>query len=141
MSDHEAPELPVLERARGLNRSKQPSEDDRRRHELSHLPHVPWCTICCRARTIDDPHHAVTHDESIDSLPKIVGDYAEIKMKRDTTPMRVLLVVDSSTGYLGATDLVQKGGSSGVAAKWMANWLETIDFARMNSAIRCRAVD
>ena len=27
--------------------------------------------------------------------------------------MRVLLVVDSSTGYLGATDVDQKGGSSG----------------------------
>ena len=64
-------------------------------------------------------------------LPKIVCDYAEIKMKGDTTPMRVLFVVDSSTGYLGATDLDQKGGSSGFAAKWMAKWLESIGDARM----------
>ena len=61
------------------------------------------------------------HEESVDSLPKIVGDYAEIKMKGET-PMRVILVVDSSTGYLGATDVDQKGGSSGFAAKWMAKW-------------------
>ena len=47
-------------------------------------------------------------------------DYAEIKMKGDTTSMRVLLVVDSSIGHLGATDVDQKGGSSGFAAKWMA---------------------
>ena len=59
-SEYEAPKIPVLEGARGVNRSKQSSEADRRRHELSHLPHVPWCTICCRARTIDDPHHVVT---------------------------------------------------------------------------------
>ena len=35
-------------------------------------------------------------------------------MKGDTTPMRV---VDSSTGYLQPTDVGQKGGSSGFAAK------------------------
>ena len=53
------------------------------------------------------------HEESVESLPKVVCDYAEIKMKGDTTPMRVLLVVDSSTGYPGPTDVDQKGGSSG----------------------------
>ena len=51
-----------------MNRSKQATESERRRHELSHLPHVPWCTICCRARTIDDAHHVVIHEESVDSL-------------------------------------------------------------------------
>ena len=107
-SEYEAPQIPVLEGVRGESRSKQPSEADRRRHELSHMPHVQWCTICCRARTSDDPHHVVTHDESVESLPKNVCHYAEIKMKGDTTPMRVPPLVDSSTGYIGATDVDQK---------------------------------
>ena len=131
VSECEAAQIPVLGGAREVNRSKQPTESERRRHELSHLPHVPWCTICCRARTIDDAHHVVIHEESVDSLPKIVCDYAEIKMKGDTTPMRVLLVVDSSDGYLGATDVDQKGGSSGFPAKWMAKWLESTGYTRM----------
>ena len=50
----------------------------------------------------------MTHDESVDSLPKIVCDYVEIKMKGDTIPMRVLLVVVLSVGFLGATDVDQK---------------------------------
>ena len=108
VSECEAPQIPVLEGAREVNRSKQPTESERRRHELNHLPHVPWCTICCRARTIDDAHHVVIHEESVDSLPKMVCDYAEINMKGDTTPMRGLLVVVSSAGYLGATDVDQK---------------------------------
>ena len=62
----EAPQIPVLEGAREVNRSKQPTESERRRRELSHLPHVPWCTICCRARTIDAAHHVVIHEESVD---------------------------------------------------------------------------
>ena len=69
VSECEAPQIPMLEGAHQVNRSKQPSE--RRRHELSHLPHVPWCTICCRARTIDDAHHVVIHEESVDSLPRL----------------------------------------------------------------------
>ena len=72
VSECEAPQISVLEGARGVNRSKQPTESERRRHELSHLLHAPWCMICCRARTIDDAHHVVNHEESVDSLPKIV---------------------------------------------------------------------
>ena len=128
VSESEAAHIPVLGGAREVNRSKQPTESSRRRHDLSHLPHVPWCTICCRARTIDDAHHVVILEESVDSLPKIV---CEIMMKGDTTPMSVLLVVDSSTGYLGATDVGQKGGSSGFVAKWTAKWLEATGYARM----------
>ena len=109
VSECEAPQIQVLEGAREVNSSKQSTEPERRRHELSHLPYVPWCTICCRARTIDDAHHVVIHEESVDSFPKIVCDKTEIKMKGDTTPMRVLLVVDSPTGYLGATDVDLKG--------------------------------
>ena len=135
VSECEAAQIPVLGGAREVNRSKQPTESERRRHELSHLPHVPWCTICCSARTIDDAHHVVIHEESVDSLLKIVCGYAEIKMKGNTTLMRVLLVVDSATGYLGATDVDQKGGSSGCAAKWMAKWLESTGCARNESAI------
>ena len=45
--------------------------------------------------------------------------------------MRVLLVVDSSTGYLGSTDVDQKGDSSAFVAKLMAKWLESIGYARM----------
>ena len=39
------------------------------------------------------------HEESVDSLPKIVCDYAEIKMKGDTTPMSVLFVVGISCSH------------------------------------------
>ena len=80
---------------------------------------------------LDDAHHVVIHEESVDSLPKIERDYAEIKMKGDTTPIRVPLVVDSSTGYLGATDVDHKVGSSGFAAKWMATWLVATGYTRV----------
>ncbi len=128
---YEAPQVPVLERSTWSKQIKTTFS--------SHLLHAPWCTICCRARTIDDPCHVVTHDESVDSLPKIVCGCAELKMKGDTTPKRVRLVVDSSTGYLGAIDVDQKGGSCGSAATWMAKWLVSTGCARMK--VQSDAID
>ena len=52
-------------------------------------------------------------------------------MNGDTTPFRALLVIDASTAYLEATDVDQKGGNSGFAAKWLAEWLESTGYARM----------
>ena len=46
-------------------------------------------------------------------------------MRGDTTPMKVFLVVDSLTGYLGATDVDQKGVSSGFAVKSMVKLLDS----------------
>ena len=52
LADVDAPQILLgwMEHVK-LNRSRQPSETERRKHELTHLPHVPWCIICCRART------------------------------------------------------------------------------------------
>ena len=47
------------------------------------------------------------HEESVDSLPKIVCDYAEIMLKGDTTPMGVLLVVDNEQDVLEPQMLIK----------------------------------
>ena len=54
-------------------------------------------------------------------------------MKGDTTPMKVLLVVDSSTGYLGGTDVDQRVAVLALLQKWMAKWLESTGYARMKA--------
>ena len=83
--------IPVFGGAREVNRSKQPPENERRKkHHRAHLPQVLRCTMCCRARAIDDPHPAAIRDENFDARPIIDCDYAEIKMKRDSTPLQVI---------------------------------------------------
>ena len=65
------------------------------------------------------------HDESIDALPTIECDYAEIKMAGDTTPIRVPLVYESSTGYFGGTDVDRKKVVVGVLLQngWLSGWI------------------
>ena len=73
----------------------------------------------------DDPHHAVIHEESIDALPQLECNFVEIQTKGDTTSTRVLLVVDSSTGYLGATDVDERAAVLGFCCKngWLSSWI------------------
>ena len=37
-----------------------PTEEERRRHELTHLPYAAWCEDCVMTRTKDDPHNRAT---------------------------------------------------------------------------------
>ena len=56
---------------------------DGQHHKSLTLFHVPWCTICCRVRTMYDPHPAVLCDESFGAVANVECDYAEIKMTED----------------------------------------------------------
>ena len=33
-----------------------PSDKDREAHELTHLPTQPWCSVCVRAKGVDERH-------------------------------------------------------------------------------------
>ena len=116
--------VPVLDGAREVNRSKQSSGEERLKHNPTLPHHVPCPRLMIH-------FHQYSSREFLFHFRTLECDDAEIKMKGDTTSMKVLHVVDSSSRYLGATDVDHKGGSSGVAAKWRAEWLESTGDARM----------
>ena len=39
-----------------LPEPRGPSDDERRRHEVTHVPYAPWCPICVESRAIDARH-------------------------------------------------------------------------------------
>ena len=51
---------------RGMAVPETPSDKDREAHELTHLPTQPWCSVCVRARGVDERH-----------LPRPAGERAE----------------------------------------------------------------
>ena len=50
--------LPV-EAPRLLPEPRGPSDDERRRHEATHIPYASWCPICVESRGVDDRHSSV----------------------------------------------------------------------------------
>ena len=52
--DESMPEPDVV--PRGVAVPETPSDKDREAHELTHLPTQPWCSVCVRAKGIDERH-------------------------------------------------------------------------------------
>ena len=102
LADVDALQIPVLERAPKVNRSRQPSEREGR-HSLASCS-----VVYCLSQS--------AHNRRPTSCRKLSVTLPKTKMKRDTTPMRVLLVGDSSMGQLGPM-FIKKGGGSDFCCK------------------------
>ena len=55
----EAEEAPI----RVTRNPADPTPEERARHNTTHLPHRPWCSICVEARAREDPHYRQTAKE------------------------------------------------------------------------------
>ena len=77
--DESMPEPDVV--PRGVAVPETPSDKDREAHELTHLPTQPWCSVCVRAKDIDERHLRRPAGEraeaqGVDHMPVIQFDYA-----------------------------------------------------------------
>ena len=57
----------------------QPSEVERERHMVSHLPPSPWFELWVTGRGKDDPHLRSDLREKVEQLPVIAFDFAFVK--------------------------------------------------------------
>ena len=57
----------------------QPSEVERRRHMVNHLPPAPWCELCVMGRGKDDPHLRSDLREKEEELPVTAIDLGFVK--------------------------------------------------------------
>ena len=63
-----------------MNDPKEPSEEERRNHELTHLPYRSWCRHCVGGRGTNAPHkkqnsHGDLHELHLDFA--FMGDEGE----------------------------------------------------------------
>ena len=66
---------------RGVTVPETPSDKDREAHELTHLTTQPWCSVCVRAKGVDERHLRRPAGEraeaqGVDHMPMIQFDYA-----------------------------------------------------------------
>ena len=66
---------------RGVAVPETPSDKDREAHELTHLPTQPWCSVCVRAKGVDERHlrrpaGECVEAQGVDHVPVIQFDYA-----------------------------------------------------------------
>ena len=76
-----------------------PSPRTRRRHQATHLPYAPWCSMCVAGRSKDRPHLRQSGTEV--RPPQVQMDYAYLKAAADagTNVPPVLVAIAKPGGY------------------------------------------
>ena len=79
--DESMPEPDVA--PRGVAVPETPPDKDRESNELTHLSTQPWCSVCVRAKGVDErdfrrPAGERAEDQGVDHMPVIQFDYAHL---------------------------------------------------------------
>ena len=84
----------------------EPSEHERRLHELTHLPYRDWCEHCVRSKGRQS--HAVKKKKN-DRQPVIQIDFSFMATENDLPTRTILNATDVQPGYSMAVVLPSKG--------------------------------
>ena len=97
--------------ARGLPAPTEPTKAEVEWHNLTHVPHAPWCSVCVRGRGRDRRHEAQGAEARADSesWPYIQVDYFFMKYRDEEVAQPYLSAVDSKYGRCMAVKCVTKG--------------------------------
>jgi hypothetical protein len=75
-----------------------PSADERKAHEVTHLPYQQWCPVCVSCKAADSPHHRLP-EEGADGTPVVEFDYGFVSPtgQADECEAPVVLVARAET--------------------------------------------
>ena len=90
-------------RATGPPTPQQPTEQERREHELTHLPYRSWCPTCVQSKGRQD-----NHPKRTSKTPVIQVDLMYYKALGEKQATSVLTAVDVETGMCMAVQLEDK---------------------------------
>ena len=84
-------------KAKGLKVPKEPTDQEREAHNMTHVPYATWCPICVKAKGKEDHHKTcVLKDPAIQVDFNFGGTSGSV--------LRVLLTAcDVQTGLISAT--------------------------------------
>ena len=75
----------------------EPSEFEKQKHHLTHIPCQPWCTSCVKAQA--EPHKRTERIIEDSELPLIQCDYLMLKDVAGTGGLKVLSMYVRTFGY------------------------------------------
>eukprot|EP00971_Amphidinium_carterae_P329121 6461411-Amphidinium_carterae.2 len=114
--------------AKGRAHPTGPSEAERRRHELTHLPTRSWCSACTRGKSRSNQHRKVSIEEKRDRTPLIQMDY--LYPEGQSGPAG-LSIYDCAPGYCAALSVEHKGPSDAFASKFVLQFLKEVGHAEV----------
>ena len=127
---HEAPPPPEPD-VRPLRDPGQPTERERRQHELTHLPFRPWCADCVAGAAAANPHRRHGPRADDEGLVKISVDYGFMSTGDDENESRTLLVMHASRSKAVMARVVAgKGRQDPSAVAWIIEQVRRLGVGR-----------
>ena len=103
-----------------------PSSDERKAHEVTHLPYQQWCPVCVSCKAADLPHRKLP-EEGADDTPVVEFDYGFVSPTGQSddceTPV-VLVARVKQSGYSFATVVKVKGAGDTAAVQGVLGFLQ-----------------
>ena len=85
---------------------RDPSEFEKQKHNLTHIPFQPWCTSCVKGKAQAEPHKRTERIIEDSEHPVIQCDYLMLKDTAGTGGLKVLSMYVRTFGY-GMSTVVQ----------------------------------
>ena len=110
----------------------KPTEEERERHNKTHLPFRPWCPVCVEAKGTEDPHRRASPDR-VHEVPQISMDY---KSFRQSTPGEedkgtAIVFKDRDTKTIYGHLVEEKGVGDGWITKRLVEDIESLGYAEV----------
>ena len=93
----------------------EPSEFEKQKHNLTHIPFQPWCTSCVKGTAQAEPHKRTERIIEDSELPVIHCDYLMLKDVAGTSGLKVLSMYVRTFGYGMSTVVETKGANRHLA--------------------------
>ena len=90
-----------VRRPRKMLDPKAPSEEERKEHELTHLPFRSWCRHCVRGRGKEEPCRKTQGDGS--DIPELHMDFMFMGEEEGGATLTILVAKERSSRALVAT--------------------------------------
>ena len=97
---------------------REPSEFEKQKHNLTHIPFQPWCTSCVKGKAQAESHKRTERIIEDSELPVIQCDYLMLKDTAGTGGLKVLSMYVRTFGYGMSTVVETKGPTDMYATMW-----------------------
>ena len=102
---------------------REPSEFEKQKHNLTHIPFQPRCTSCVKGKAQAEPHKRTERIIEDSELPVIHCDYPMLKDTAGTSGLKMLSMYVRTFGYGMSTVVQTKGPTDMYATTWAVKML------------------
>ena len=101
----------------------EPSEFEKLKHQLTHIPFQPLCTSCVKGKAQAEPHKRTERIIEESELPVIQCDYLLLRDVAGTSGLKVLSIFVRTFGYGMSTVVEMKDPTDTSATMWAVTML------------------